>query len=234
VYIMQIAAIGSTLPYNGLKSSEDSEINALEKNKGRLQEQIEKVKESNLDAKSKQDRIKVLQDQIQQIDATIQQKKLDKMRPKEVTAPVSSEDPSPTANGQFTADRTLLQLSSSYDQMRTMHSIKNTLKGEARVLASEIALDQSRGGSAAAVDKKREKLEDLKEKQSDLNRKIAEKNSEMNERINDWASEQNQSEKADNEEAAFEADKNNTDNQNQTPVKHPQNKTVSKNIDLYL
>ncbi|MEN6389580.1 MAG: hypothetical protein ABFD04_04140 [Syntrophomonas sp.] len=230
---MQIAAIGSNISYNGLKSSEDSEIAALEKTKSRLQEQIEKIKESKLDAKSKQERIKVLQDRIQQTDSTIQQKKLDKMRQKEVTSSASSQDTAPNTYEQA-SDRTLIQISSSYEQMRAMNSVKNTLEGEAHVLAGEIALDRSRGGSTAAVDKKSEKLEDLKEKQQDLNQKIGENNSEMNEKINDLASENNHHQNADNEEASVEAGQNGTKSQNIATADQQLNKANIKPINLYV
>lgn len=234
---MQVTAIGSNPQYNGLKSSQDSEIAALEKSKSRLQEQIEKAKESQLDTKTKQERIKVLQDEIEQIDSTIQQKKLDKIRQKGDASSVSAGNTAENTNGKADATGTLIQISSSYKQMQVLDSLKSGLKGEGRVLAGEIALDQSRGGSSAAVDKKREKLEALKEKQQDLSEKIGEKGSEMNKDLKDVRSVEIETDKALPEGQNTPANNTNTGRQDlQRPSDELSKQVINPpdRIDLYI
>lgn len=151
----------SYLPIQG-----NSEIKMLEKQKEQLEKQIQTTKESNMDAKSKQDTIKLLREQIQQIETQIQQKRNEKL-----TEGINNNSDDNGSKSQSQADNTvtqeaslsgmsdLLQANASLSKARIMSNTKDNLVGKGNILEQEIKLDESRGVDPKA---KKAELADIK------------------------------------------------------------------------
>ncbi len=83
---MEVSRVSSSNLALIATSPVDKEIYYLQKYKMRLQEQINKVKQSEMDMEMKQERIEGLTEQINEIDAQIRQKQMEKMKPDYKTA----------------------------------------------------------------------------------------------------------------------------------------------------
>ena len=152
---MNISSISSnTSGY--LPTQSNNEIKALEKQKERLQDQIQKTKESDTDVQTKRELIKQLQEQIQQIDAQIQQKRSemlsDKLKQNSSSEKSSNQETSQkteaeNASGSISTKgmTDFFEASSSYKKATLMSDTKNKLDGRSGILNQEIALDESRG-----------------------------------------------------------------------------------------
>lgn len=155
--------------------SDNNVIKLLEKQKMQLQEQIQKTNESKLDDKTKQERIRQLQDQIQQIDMEIQQKRNEKLNQNQ------SSNKEPAANqlntgvsvdGSNLADMShLMQASTTYSQAKIMNTTKSNLNARGNVLKMEIKLDEIRGGDAKT---KKAELQETEQKGQMLDKKVGE------------------------------------------------------------
>jgi hypothetical protein len=173
---MNISSISSnTSGY--LPTQSNNEIKALEKQKERLQDQIQKTKESDTDVQTKQELIKQLQEQIQQIDAQIQQKRSEMLSDK-----LKQNSSSEKSSNQETSQKTetenavgsistkgmtdFFEASSSYEKATLMSDTKNKLDGRSGILSQEIALDEARGIDPKA---KRTELAENKAKSINLN-----------------------------------------------------------------
>lgn len=157
--------------------NDNNVIKLLEKQKMQLQEQIQKTSESKLDDRTKQDRIKQLQDQIQQIDMEIQQKRNEKINQSQNQNTTQQAEIS-RVNGTAYEDSSnlggmshLIQASASYSQAKIMNSTKNDLNGKSNILKMEIKLDEERSGDAKA---KRAELQKTEARKQMLDKKVEE------------------------------------------------------------
>lgn len=136
----------SNSPISSLGNSMDREIQQLMKMKTRLQEQIQKATESNMDVKEKQLRIKDLKIQMQEIDSQIKQKQTDKLTQKK-----NEEDPKQEAvnadseKGQSAGMTSLVLADLTYTKAQAMNLTKKGLERELGVLNKEMSLDAGRG-----------------------------------------------------------------------------------------
>ncbi|WP_051538127.1 hypothetical protein [Butyrivibrio proteoclasticus] len=92
--------------------------------------------------------------------------------------------------------RSLISASSSMKQVKAQHAIKSQMDGKAGVLEAEIKLDSGRGGDVA---KKKEELEHINKKATEIGQQemsqLSELNSNMNEAAKADAEEQKQNER---------------------------------------
>ncbi|MCR5775180.1 MAG: hypothetical protein K6G42_08875 [Lachnospiraceae bacterium] len=92
--------------------------------------------------------------------------------------------------------KSLISASSSMEQVKAQHAIKTQMERKAGVLDTEIKLDSGRGGDAA---KKKEDLEDIQKKATEIGQqemsRLSELNSNMNEAAMADAEEQKQNER---------------------------------------
>lgn len=92
--------------------------------------------------------------------------------------------------------RSLISASSSMKQVKAQHAIKSQMDGKAGVLEAEIKLDSGRGGD---VTKKKEELEYIQKKATEIGQQemsqLSELNSNMNEAAKADAEEQKQNER---------------------------------------
>lgn len=147
---MRIAPVTTNLKTDYSPLGENNAIKLLEKQKMQMQEQIQKVRASKMDDKTKQEKIKSIQDQIEQIDMEIQQKRSEMLNQNKNT---NQENKSKQSNADAKEDSInsegmsqLVQASTTYSQAKITHRIKNSLNGKSNVLKIEIQLDGGRGG----------------------------------------------------------------------------------------
>lgn len=152
-------------------------IKQLEAQKVRLQDQIKGVNDSKLDEKLKQERIKELQNQIQQIDAAISQVKAEQLnrninKQKENQPSDCNKDTESTSEGGMPD---LLQVNSSYSQIKKMNSIKTGLKNSAVIMKREIEEDEARSLSGGKATAKRKELVRMESRERDIDVKAGQK-----------------------------------------------------------
>jgi len=154
----------------------NSEIKMLEKQKEQLEKQIQTTKESDMDAKSKQETIKLLQEQIQQIETQIQQKRNEKLTESIKNNSNGSDSKSPsrssnteTGEASFSGMSDLLEANASLSRARIVSSTRDSLNGKSNILAQEIKLDESRGGNPK---EKKAELADSKSRIQDLEKDL--------------------------------------------------------------
>ncbi|UNK18366.1 FlxA-like family protein [Paenibacillus sp. N3/727] len=136
----------SNSPISSLGNSMDREIQQLIKMKTRLQEQIQKATESNMDVKEKQLRIKDLKSQMQEIDSQIKQKQTDKLtQKKNEEAPKQEAVNADPEKGQSAGMTSLVLADLTYTKAQAMNLTKKGFERELRVLNKEMSLDAGRG-----------------------------------------------------------------------------------------
>lgn len=140
------------------QNRKDSSIKAIEKQIKNVQEQLEELNK------------KLMQTTLES-----QQKEREK---KEIEMKEQVKDEDSVSNIR---NENLILLSSSLKQISLQSSVSTKMKGEARVLASEIKLDEGRG---LDVTSKKEDLAQINVKVENINKKIGEKLKNVNEQIN--------------------------------------------------
>lgn len=141
------------------ESSENRRIQILENQKIRLEDQLEKVKKSDCDSKMKKRRINEIKSQIQEIESQIQQVKLENLtKNKEMEEYTKNKKDENFNKKKDKANDTeidsskiqhLTKIDTIYSEMKELSKVRTDLKGKARVLEGEIALDSSRGADVS-------------------------------------------------------------------------------------
>lgn len=188
------------------RGSNNNEVRLLEKEKLRLQSQLEKLQESKGDNKMKEEQKKLLLEQIQQIDMQIQEKQRENMNIKQKSDQqgVSEKNNFGYTNSSNKEDTIntagLLQASSLYDQLKSMSRVHNCSKSTARILEVEIKLDEGRGGSTKA---KKEELKKVEEKIDLQQNKISEKFNEVSQELNELKNDNSKSDNKNSDDEEF-------------------------------
>ena len=157
----------------------NGEIKMLEKQKEQLEKQIENTKASNMDPESKQEAIKLLQEQIRQIETEILQKRNENLagkpdadsNDKKNSSAAGGKPDSSEAGSDLSGLNDLVAASSSFSRARIIDSVKNSLEGKGNILAQEIKTDEARGVDPKA---KRAELTDIKVHGQMLDQKMGE------------------------------------------------------------
>ncbi|WP_129595813.1 FlxA-like family protein [Anaerophilus nitritogenes] len=151
----------------------DHEIKLLQDQKIRTQEKINKIKQGDAPQKVKQELIKPLQEQIQQIDMQIHQKQMEKInKTKEIEAQ-QEKNPPQQEGVVYSPMNNLLEASTTYSQSKVLNGIKKDLKGQSNILKIEAKLDGGRMGGDGSD--KLKKASALDQKVYEIENKIDEK-----------------------------------------------------------
>lgn len=157
-----------------------NEIKQLEKTKSRLQDQITKINESKLDDKTKQERIKLIQDRIKQIDIQIQTIKTEKVNENQNKDQQKSTNQTDEVykndDGDSLVIAGLIEAKATYSKAEIMNRVKKHLHSDGRTLKKEIEDDESRSVSGSKAVTKRQQLEEIEAREKVLNKKAAETN----------------------------------------------------------
>jgi len=168
---------------NSPQNRKDNAIKGIEKQIKSIQEQMSKLSEKEgTSHEEKIDMQKKLKEQLEELNKKLiqitiesQQKEREKTG-KEMQQQVQDDD-----SVSNIREKNLILLSSSLKQISLQSSIGTKMKGEARVLASEIKLDEGRG---LDVTSKKEDLAEINLKVENINKKMEEKLKTVNEKIN--------------------------------------------------
>lgn len=167
---MSIAPVSnnSNIAYSPL--GDNNIIKILEKQKMQLQEQIQKINESKMDPKMKQERVKELTEQINEIETQIRQKQMQKIMPNDDK--VDSKNNTYYKDNKTKDERTdggtnskyMISAVSGYSDLKTMGKVRTELKGQLRIARRE------NPEAAQGIAKKIEKLEgDIQKKSEKIN-----------------------------------------------------------------
>ncbi len=160
----------SNITYSPL--GDNNIIKLLEKQKMELQEQIQKISESKMDPKMKQEKIKELTERINEIETQIRQKQMEKMKPDDEKVDsknntsyeddkTQGEKPDGGINSEY-----MISAVSGYSDLKTIGKVRTELKGQLRI-ATHSGKNPEAGQEIA---KKIEKLEgDIQEKSEKIN-----------------------------------------------------------------
>lgn len=179
---MKIGAAGSNPVQQRPITADGNEIKLLEKQKAMLQEKIQKVNDSKEDLKTKQQKIKEIQSQIDEIDAAIQQKRNEKLNQVNGEQGDNGVDQNKSqkkdmldgtlsnADGDALVKSNLMQATTTYDQVKTMMHVKRELVHRGSILKLEIAFDERSGGTATM---KRAELSKVNKQEGKIEKKAA-------------------------------------------------------------
>lgn len=158
----------SNITYSPL--GDNNIIKLLEKQKMQLQEQIQKISESKMDPKMKQEKIKELTERINEIETQIRQKQMEKMKPDDEKVDsknntsyeddkAQGEKPDGGINSEY-----MISAVSGYSDLKTIGKVRTELKGRLRIALRE------NPEAAQGIAKKIEKLEgDIQKKSEKIN-----------------------------------------------------------------
>lgn len=167
----------------------DEQIKLLRHQQAVIQKQIDNIKNGDADPKTKQELIAPLEEQIQSIDAQIQQKQMEQGSDKDngSRAKVKKESSftgTTEESEKLSRDVLFFNMSSTYEQIRGVNSIRKDLIGKSKVLSSEASLDAKRGNTKSAGRKSAEAAS-LRGKSYALESKIGKLNSDINDNVKD-------------------------------------------------
>lgn len=151
----------------------NNEVKLLEKEKVRIQEQIQKINEEKGNDKSKDEIIKSLKEQIENINKLIQQKQMEKIQKindnknKEASNSSKEDDACCKEMKQFA------EFGTNYNKIKSINKVKTKIQGESRILKKEAELDKGRGKVEIAKAKE-EKADKLDNMANAINKKIKE------------------------------------------------------------
>lgn len=141
--------------------SVNNEIKALELQKSQIEKEIEKIKSNTKTTqKIKDDLIKPLQKQIDEIESEIQQKQMENVEKADDKDEKANKNSSITNSNNIkkkndlTKDYLLLDNSAAYNHIKKIAAIKASLKGSSAVLQKEADSDEDRGNTKAAARKR--------------------------------------------------------------------------------
>lgn len=139
----------------------NNEIKALELQKSQIEKEIERIKSNTKTTqKIKDDLIKPLQKQIDEIESEIQQKQMENVeksdnKDEKVNKNTNITDSKNIKEKNDSAkDYLLLDNSAAYNRIKKIGSIRVSLKGSSAVLQKEADIDEDRGNTKAAARKR--------------------------------------------------------------------------------
>lgn len=165
----------------------DEQIKVLRHQQEAIQKQIDNIKNGDADLKTKQELIAPLEEQIQNIDAQIQQKQMEQGIDKDNDSKVKKESTftgTTEESEKLSRDTLFFNMSSTYEQIRSVNLIRKGLVGKSRVLASEASLDSIRGNTKSA-ERKNGEAASLRGRVYTLESKIGKLNSDINDNVKD-------------------------------------------------
>ncbi|WP_175412919.1 FlxA-like family protein [Clostridium sp. AWRP] len=173
-----------TMTQNRNDTSEQ-EIKLLENQKDALQKQIDNIKNGSGDVNTKQQLIKPIQEQIQEIDAEIQQKQVDSVDSKNDNSNGKSSTNTKfngingQNNNKYSGEDLLLDASKIYKQIKTVNSVRSGLMDKANELNSDADVDEALRNYKSA-ENNRSNAAQSKGRAISLESKIGKLNGEMN------------------------------------------------------
>ncbi|MBP2031337.1 vacuolar-type H+-ATPase subunit I/STV1 [Clostridium algifaecis] len=190
----------NSISSNGIKpmnyartdKSNDAQIKALRQQEASIQKQIDSIKNSKQDPKTKQELIKPLESQIQSIEGQIQQAQIDQVSNKNGNSNSGSKVNTEN-NEKFQKDNIFLSMSSTYNQVKQVNSIRKNLKGKANELNSDASFDEMTGNYKMANIERAEAAKD-QGKANGLQSKIGKLNSDMNKSVKNEINKENKEE----------------------------------------
>lgn len=166
----------------------DDQIKLLRHQQDVIQKQIDNIKNGDADPKTKQQLIAPLEEQIQSVEAQIQQKQIeqssDKDNQPQVKVKKESVSASTEESNKLSRDVLFFNMSSTYKQIRNVNSIRKNLMGKSNVLNSEASLDAQRGNTKSA-ERKSAEAASLRGKAYVLESKIGKLNSDIGDSVGD-------------------------------------------------
>lgn len=148
-------------------SSED-QIKVLRSQEASIQKQIDSIKNGSMDVKTKQQLVEPLQEQIQSIEAQIQQIQISQVnddgssKVKNKKQSISDASVSDGEDrGKLVRDALFLNVSSVYDQLKNISSIRKELMGKSDILKSDAHLDDMTENYAMAKKERAESASTL-------------------------------------------------------------------------
>lgn len=139
----------------------NNEIKALQLQKSQIEKEIERIKSNTKTTqKIKDDLIKPLQKQIDEIESEIQQKQMENVeksynKDEKVNKNTNITDSKNIKEKNDSAkDYLLLDNSAAYNRIKKIGAIKVSLKGSSAVLQKEADIDEDRGNTKAAARKR--------------------------------------------------------------------------------
>jgi hypothetical protein len=179
-----------------LGNQQDKVLQNLIKQKLNVQEQLQKVKEKEMDPIQKREKIKQLQDQMNEIDQQIQKKQIENLQQKVKKEPDEKQkekqeqekvEKEKEDQGNTIADmKHLTKAAVGYSQAQKMNTVKTEFKGKAHVLAIEIEIDGGRditGNGSAVTGPKQKKLQKIINRIDALEEVVKKKLEETNEEV---------------------------------------------------
>jgi hypothetical protein len=161
---MNISAVSGASSYVS-PPKQDSALKALEKQKAVLEEQKEKVKQSDMDSKLKQETLRVLDEQIAQIESQIREQKIEKLntagsensKTNSSTSDASSSRTDKTDSVEKTSSgginsRHILSAVSEYSDLKTMSRVRTDLQGQLRIATSSGENSEAGAGIQAKIE----------------------------------------------------------------------------------
>lgn len=208
--------------------SGNNQIKLLEKQQADLQEQIQKTANSKMDQETKRQKIKELQDQLQQIASQIQQLRSEKLQPKnQDNDGAAAAKPADAQEGTGLPDMTsFLQATATYSQAQVIQKAKTGLHGKGNVLEMEIKLDEGRGG---AIPSKKAELEKIRSQERSLPDKMGDAFKKTNEALAKTSEDNSAAHTGNKKDSATEESREDTDAAKQPEAAD----TPYKPIDIY-
>lgn len=147
--INSIASNGiKPMTYSRTDKSNDTQIKVLRQQESSIQKQIDSIKDSKQDPKTKQELIEPLEAQIQSIEGQIQQVEIDQVSNKNDNVSNKNDNVSSSSainsesNEKLLKDNMFLSMSSTYKQVTKVNSVRKNLLGKANELNSDAELDE--------------------------------------------------------------------------------------------
>ncbi|MBL4933068.1 FlxA-like family protein [Clostridium paridis] len=170
---MNITAISSSTSVTTSYTKDNNEIDILEKQKMKLQEQLKNLNDSKIDESTKRERRKMLENQIEQIDTEIQSVQSERLKDNLKSNKESQNKNTSTSKSSSSSiygESDLFQLNTTYSKEQIINKTKKDFNGKERVLKIEIKLDEGRG---AATERKEAELNEIDKKDKALDKKLS-------------------------------------------------------------
>lgn len=193
VYRCMINSISSNgikpVTYARTDKSNDVQIKALRQQESSIQKQIDSIKDSKQDPKTKQELIEPLEAQIQSIEGQIQQVQIDQVSNKNDNSS-SSSIISSESNEKLLKDNMFLSMSSTYSQVKKVNFVRKNLEEKANELNSDADFDEILDNYQMAKIERREASED-QGKANGLQSKIVKLSHDMDKSVKNEANKEN-------------------------------------------
>ncbi|EGD47628.1 hypothetical protein Cpap_1822 [Ruminiclostridium papyrosolvens DSM 2782] len=169
---MSVSAVSTSSNITYAPMGFDNSIKLLEKQKMQLQEQIQKVNESKMDPKMKQEKVKELTEQITDIESQIRQKRMEKIKPDYGKVDSKNNNYNEDNKAQYEKSdvsinsKNMISAVTGYSDLKTMGKVRTDLKNQLRIASHSDKSPEAGQGIA----KKIEKLEgDIHKKSEKIN-----------------------------------------------------------------